>query len=156
MTRRNPTDDRGKPCGIAELSRRQLGWRMMGLGSKTPDEHVRREQPMTQAYDVAVAIAGGIVGLFVWKYAVTPVLPGGGFWWGTFAYVVFVPAFATAAWVLVLPEIRRRRFGRISEIYLDAGRCAGCGYELKDLTPEGDGCVVCPECHAAWRADRLG
>lgn len=33
-----------------------------------------------------------------------------------------------------------------------SGRCGACGFELDGLTPEDDGCVVCPECGAAWRA----
>lgn len=38
----------------------------------------------------------------------------------------------------------------------EAGCCASCGYALRGLTPERDGCVVCPECASAWRlsADR--
>ncbi|MEZ6243093.1 MAG: hypothetical protein R3B57_08625 [Phycisphaerales bacterium] len=31
--------------------------------------------------------------------------------------------------------------------------CASCGYSLGGLTPEHDGCVVCPECRAAWRLE---
>lgn len=33
------------------------------------------------------------------------------------------------------------------------GRCAWCDYELDGLTPEADGCTVCPECGAAWRME---
>lgn len=29
--------------------------------------------------------------------------------------------------------------------------CASCGFDLSTLAPELDGCVVCPECAAAWR-----
>lgn len=31
-------------------------------------------------------------------------------------------------------------------------RCAVCGYALEGLNIEPDGCRVCPECGAAWRA----
>ncbi len=31
------------------------------------------------------------------------------------------------------------------------GYCTCCGYPLEGLTPEPDGCTVCPECGAAWR-----
>lgn len=31
------------------------------------------------------------------------------------------------------------------------GRCPSCGYELSQLPIEADGCVICPECGAAWR-----
>jgi hypothetical protein len=32
------------------------------------------------------------------------------------------------------------------------GCCASCGYALRGLAADpGDGCIVCPECQAAWR-----
>jgi hypothetical protein len=34
---------------------------------------------------------------------------------------------------------------------LQERRCPACLYSLSDLIPESDGCVVCPECGAAWR-----
>lgn len=33
-------------------------------------------------------------------------------------------------------------------------RCGSCGYELKGINTQDDGCLVCPECGAAWRADK--
>ena len=30
-------------------------------------------------------------------------------------------------------------------------RCASCGYSLKGIHADADGCTVCPECGAAWR-----
>jgi hypothetical protein len=32
-----------------------------------------------------------------------------------------------------------------------ARHCVCCAYNLHGLVPEADGCVVCPECGAAWR-----
>lgn len=37
---------------------------------------------------------------------------------------------------------------------LRAGRCAACGFALRDLQVHTDNCVVCPECAAAWNRDR--
>ena len=34
---------------------------------------------------------------------------------------------------------------------LAKGECPTCGYSLRRLDPEPDGCTVCPECGAAWR-----
>jgi hypothetical protein len=31
------------------------------------------------------------------------------------------------------------------------GICSACGYSIKGLEPQDDGCTVCPECGAAWR-----
>lgn len=35
-------------------------------------------------------------------------------------------------------------------------RCFGCGYNMIGSSPEPDGCVVCPECGAAWALQRAG
>jgi hypothetical protein len=34
-------------------------------------------------------------------------------------------------------------------------RCGACAYNLHETAPEQDGCVVCPECGAAWHRDRF-
>lgn len=39
---------------------------------------------------------------------------------------------------------------RTAEVISSARRCASCGYPL-GAAAEEDGCVVCPECGAAWR-----
>lgn len=33
--------------------------------------------------------------------------------------------------------------------------CPACGYNLKGLEPQDDGCTVCPECGAAWRLEDM-
>lgn len=33
----------------------------------------------------------------------------------------------------------------------DAGLCPSCAYRIDGLGPEPDGCIVCPECGAAWK-----
>lgn len=39
----------------------------------------------------------------------------------------------------------------VIEEKLRVGKCGVCEYGVEGLTPEADGCVVCPECGAAWR-----
>lgn len=34
--------------------------------------------------------------------------------------------------------------------------CANCACTLLGRDPEPDGCIQCPECGAAWKADRVG
>jgi len=34
------------------------------------------------------------------------------------------------------------------------GLCGSCGYELHGINSSDDGCIVCPECGAAWRTDK--
>ncbi len=50
---------------------------------------------------------------------------------------------------------RGKAFGASIELYTYYGRCAQCLSSLRGLSPEADGCVVCPECAAAWRASRI-
>jgi hypothetical protein len=35
------------------------------------------------------------------------------------------------------------------------GACLACGYALDGATVEADGCLQCPECGGAWRAERV-
>lgn len=50
-------------------------------------------------------------------------------------------------------ERKHRR--ELGASYVAEGICASCAYSLEGLVPEDDGCVVCPECGGAWRADRI-
>ena len=35
---------------------------------------------------------------------------------------------------------------------LASGFCPACAYQIAGVPPEPDGCMVCPECGAAWQA----
>ena len=39
---------------------------------------------------------------------------------------------------------------------LDLGLCPSCGYGLREIEAEEDGCRECPECGAAWRLEPPG
>lgn len=39
----------------------------------------------------------------------------------------------------------------VARYWLSTGQCASCRYELARVEPASDGCVVCPECGAAWK-----
>lgn len=45
---------------------------------------------------------------------------------------------------------------RIVPQCLKWGVCASCGYTLRDAAAQEDGCVVCSECGAAWKRERVG
>ena len=52
----------------------------------------------------------------------------------------------------ILSRIQRRNSLKLnSEGVLFAGRCPACGYDLKTVRRDPDGCTVCTECGAAWR-----
>lgn len=46
--------------------------------------------------------------------------------------------------------------GRIRSVFLTDGRCPCCEYDLTALPDDGDGCVTCAECGAAWNWDGIG
>lgn len=46
--------------------------------------------------------------------------------------------------------------GRMCRAMLWTERCPACGYDLSSMDAHADGCIVCPECAAAWEADRIG
>ena len=49
--------------------------------------------------------------------------------------------------------IRRAGAERIARVHARAGLCGSCGYELRGVVAEGDGCTVCPECGGAWKVE---
>jgi len=157
MPRARPLDDRGTPCGIAMLSGRQIGWRALGMPKVVPDEITRREQAKTGGLEVGVSIAGGVIGSVLYQlFAVRPMISS--FGWGAvvLGWIVVPVVFSMIAWWLFLGRIRAARYKRLFEIYLSMGRCGSCGYELADLPTSADGFVACPECNAAWLAQRVG
>lgn len=42
-----------------------------------------------------------------------------------------------------------------ASVLVEAGLCASCGYNLVGLVGQDDGCIECPECGAAWTAERI-
>jgi hypothetical protein len=83
---------------------------------------------------VAIAIALPFAVWLVWPFNS----------WVFLAMTVLIGSFIMRPVNIVL---LRWRAGAIAAI----GRCPSCGYELAQLPIEPDGCVVCPECGAAWR-----
>ncbi|MFZ4574731.1 MAG: hypothetical protein ACOYN0_10060 [Phycisphaerales bacterium] len=49
----------------------------------------------------------------------------------------------------------RRLLGPAPRILAAHGLCGACDYGIAGVPPQADGCIVCPECAAAWQADRL-
>lgn len=71
------------------------------------------------------------------------------------ALVCVVWVVATLVLVLVARRRRLRRAAReVADILLHNGLCAACAYSLRGHYGEV-GVVVCPECGAAWREERV-
>ena len=154
---KKPSDDRGLPCDIAKLSMRQICWRALGLKSIAKDPIVKKEMAATAVPETSVALIGGVVGWVLWDVFVgsmTKPLVGTSI--DLLLQVVFAINVAMCFWFILLNHVRTWRFSQIAEIFLTEGLCAACGYNLKDLATDTDGCIVCPECHGAWKNSRIG
>ena len=62
-------------------------------------------------------------------------------------FFVVVITFSMRRWRKAMPNLTR--------IFIEEGICAGCAYTLESLEESDDGMLVCPECSAAWRRDRV-
>ncbi|MCC6322295.1 MAG: hypothetical protein IT438_12770 [Phycisphaerales bacterium] len=61
-----------------------------------------------------------------------------------------------ALFIVAMRIMTRRTHGfTLASTAVSSGLCGSCGYSLHKLDAEGDGCVTCPECGAAWRACRI-
>jgi hypothetical protein len=97
---------------------------------------------------IAYFVAALLVGLFV--PAAVFNMSGFSLW--------LPPLFASWAalvWWTLFDCIGRSLASTTVEALLQAGRCASCGYLIDSLGPSPDGCVVCPECGAAWKSARV-
>jgi len=154
-------DDRGEPCAVAPLSQGQKTLRAFGIVGALPDDGARAEYGLNQWRENVVWLSGAAVGLVLAIFVLLPFL---GARFAVLQSVVFkmlIPsvtaiAFGTAVWWVFIGRMRRSIAPRIASVYLRSGQCASCGYALESLEPEADGCVLCPECNAAWRQERIG
>jgi hypothetical protein len=147
-------DDRGVlfPCrGIRE----HRWWGLSGLPAneqRASGMSVFTEHP---AAGIAVALLTGVGTPGVFFFLTTafdhPVLP---FWMSLVliltagvGFSLAVQRFTMLRWNAerALVDARKR--------FLADGRCLACGYAIRDVKPEPDGCSICPECAAAWRID---
>jgi hypothetical protein len=121
------------------------------------DPATRFEQARTAGRETVAGIAGGAAGLVLYNLSLSgTVRTAGGFATDLAAQMISAIVVGMGAWYAALGPIRRASFAKIAPFYLSECRCPSCGYGITDLPACQDGCVVCPECNAAWKADRLG
>lgn len=71
-------------------------------------------------------------------------------------------AFLIPVSLVVLTVVKEHRVGRgeaaheIGGVLLADSICPACGYGLGEQRPDVRGLIVCPECSAAWRGERIG
>jgi hypothetical protein len=74
----------------------------------------------------------------------------------SFDYPLFIPA--AIFLVLAVGIFASHAFYNprtAARLMVRMGRCACCARSLSGLTPGPDGCVVCSECGASWRAPTI-
>lgn len=107
---------------------------MLGLSALLNWRTMERTQ-RAHAQIAAALAAGGVT---------PPPPPNDRRWWywtlAPNAFFLALGAFVCLRGAAVYTVARRR--GR--------GQCGHCAYDLRDITPEPDGCRLCPECNAAW------
>lgn len=144
-------DDRGQPVallGFADLKRveRDPNQRRAALARRLRDA-VRAESRRSTPLRAVVMVTLIVVVWAAWAVVVT-VAPS----------FRSVPIF----WIVVVVSVvgfrfwaRRAAAGNLARTAVAEGVCGACAYSLQDLATEPDGCLVCPECGAAWRAERI-
>ncbi len=72
-------------------------------------------------------------------------------------YWIFIPYMLLLTLVMMTYNVRRYRkvVPKLARVFIEEGICAGCGYTLEHLLETDDRMLVCPECSAAWKSDRV-
>ncbi len=152
-----PVDDRDRICDFAKLSAQQEDWRALGLGRRTCDAQDGADSNETVNLKPWKYIVNGFVVAFIVLLLLGPMIINSlGFWAFVAGWVIIPVAFVTIAWMLMMGKTPEQTGNMLIELGLSFGHCGSCGSDLSDLPIEEDGCVVCPDCQAAWKADRIG
>jgi hypothetical protein len=96
------------------------------------------------------AIHLALFAILGWSY-----YSGGSWYWaigGTFVALIIARTVNAPVDRVLRKAVADRRAGLISRTAVRSGLCGACGYALESLERESDGCAVCPECGAAWKA----
>jgi len=139
-------DDRGKPVPLCDFTKAGL----------------RNARPTRTPHDAEIMIAARrwfpvLAALFILLYLVPSALnmilvstssPGLGSIKPTLVLILL-------GYIIFATRPKRKKRTAFDEdarrSLIRATACPSCGYSLRDVTPEADGCTVCPECGAAWR-----
>ncbi|QOI99054.1 MAG: hypothetical protein HRU70_00520 [Phycisphaeraceae bacterium] len=138
MWRIRTIDDRGRPCRLVRLA--PLG---SARGRDDPAPFPRR------AILGLGVIAAGATGLGFLAASEGAIVVG---------LCILSPVLSTMMFNVIgtgvrLAEAANARGAWLKCRMIRVGRCPSCAYPIAGLAPEPDGCVVCPECAAAWSAD---
>jgi hypothetical protein len=139
-----------------------------GVSRPRATDHRGRTHEFCDPYalpkDVPVALFGDLVRVrqtrrsnLLFRLCIGVPLGIGVLWWAT-PFRGEALALGVAIWAgIILLEygLFRTSVGnparQMTGAILKQGLCPACAYAIRGGTPESDGCVVCPECGAAWR-----
>ncbi len=145
------TDARGNPVRTSvalwgptrkhsdELTRGQA--RTIERGMRSDPAPPRRMVVVSMLVAMPLFLLPAVLILLLTRYA-----GGRAIWWAIPGGVV-LGTFGPLAMMLTL---RSLMLPRIVRAYVRAGFCGACGFPLEGQPREDDGCVICPECGAAW------
>jgi hypothetical protein len=135
------TDDRGKPVTLHSLSFGAISEPDASTFRITPTQAKRLHSLKNRNFMESVLA----VGLLAISIFVTT--------WGLHAAIIGLMTFmiATVAFFVTLTSTTRR-YNRLNAVSYLPSRliCPACEHSMRGLSPEKDGCTVCPECGAAW------
>jgi hypothetical protein len=112
--------------------------------------HVRRQLKFGVRHNCLAPLVGmAFATLFLGVLLVIAVKFGGRFG-VTIILVTWLVLLVGMFWILERIPFHRSRTWLAHEV-MTLKMCACCGYDLRSLPRQPDGCVVCSECGAAWR-----
>ena len=150
MNAQSLTDSRGAQHPVPSL----VAIRMSRLIDAR--EHRRALRRAIRSVRVPTLCIRWLIGGLVIIASLGPIVPfalvagSAGFgWFVTSSALIGSLCFSMFGVVIVLSDIAVSRRRRVA-VMTSRGFCPVCGASMRDIEPEADGCVVCPECAAAW------
>jgi hypothetical protein len=139
-------DDRGRR-GVALARRRHIRQSIPAAGRRGLSIEADRAIPLRQRIVLKSAILlFGAAFLSVPFMNMTGWMPA---WVQNLTDLVYV---GSALMLLVLGTLYAARFQEAQRRELiRRGYCPACCYRIGQVPSQGDGCVICPECGAAWK-----
>lgn len=146
-------DDRGRQVDLikpGQLTRSQTDLVIGPELAKFLKRVTKAESQRFDASRVSLGILGVIlvllaVSIFNWNRRGAPPILGSIIFWGGLVTIG-----------ILLRAFTRRKHGfTLASTAVSLGVCGSCGYSLNHIAPEADGCIVCPECGAAWKNFRI-
>lgn len=153
-----PTDDRGNPL---DLSRARAA-RELNTPSDGVSPEARRAQVMwdrtdhTRKHDVLGSFLWWLLPAALYLVLIRTIFMTLQSVWRWLLFVVIFLLFGFLHYLYKTALMPRRTLAAQINAFAYYGCCPQCLSSLRGLGPHADGCLLCPECGAAWRADRLG